>query len=306
VNQFETYDPFEEMHEYYRLDNPTEAEQFRFVEAMEYAINNSVYENDIIACSYNLAMYYRNIKDFRLEKKYLEIGNDLGSPFSMEQLGVIWYYGLCGEQDYEKAYHCFHDCGTRRGKYMLADMYHDGRYVEKDISKCQEILDELFIGVESERTDPRFIESTLFPEIALRLVKLRIEKKEDTVNDLTMLMDARDIIVLRQKSRPFWGNIQVMEDILKTMVLMVGSDHYFVDLYDLLTLTANKATVSFKYGSEELNIEVFTSEAETIYQYDGRWFHGAVDFLEKACVGGKRITTVIDELSAPVVLVLSE
>lgn len=33
------YDPWEEMHAFYRLDDPTEEEQFRFVEAMKYIIS---------------------------------------------------------------------------------------------------------------------------------------------------------------------------------------------------------------------------------------------------------------------------
>ena len=72
------YDPYEEMHAFYRLDDPTEEEQFRFVEAMKYLIDTAYDPADIIAFSYNLAMYYRGIKEFHLEKKYLEIGAEYG------------------------------------------------------------------------------------------------------------------------------------------------------------------------------------------------------------------------------------
>lgn len=36
-----SYDPYEEMHAFYSLDDPTEDEQFRFVEAMEYLIRTT-------------------------------------------------------------------------------------------------------------------------------------------------------------------------------------------------------------------------------------------------------------------------
>ena len=61
-----------EMHAFYEKDNPTEEEQFRFVEAMKYLIDTAVFPDDIRAFSYNLAMYYRDIREFQLEKKYLE------------------------------------------------------------------------------------------------------------------------------------------------------------------------------------------------------------------------------------------
>ena len=66
-----SYDPFKVMHDYYKLDNPSEDEQFQFVEAMQYLIKTAVFLDDIIAFSFNLAMYYRDIKNFQLEKSIL-------------------------------------------------------------------------------------------------------------------------------------------------------------------------------------------------------------------------------------------
>lgn len=165
------YDPYQEMTDFYRLDDPTEDDQFRFVEAMEYLIKNSAEPDDKEVYSYNLAMYYRGIRNFQLEKKYLEIAEKQGSRFCKEHLGFIWYYGLCDEPDYEKAYHLFKECDTRTGQFMIADMYHLGQYLEKNDNKCREILEELFDEAEPERNDPLFVLSTLFPEISLRLVR---------------------------------------------------------------------------------------------------------------------------------------
>lgn len=140
----DVFDPYEEMHAFYRLDDPTEEEQFRFVEAMKLLIDSAVFEDDIIAFSYNLAMYYRDIKEFELEKKYLELGAGYDENLCKEELGLIWYYGLTGERDYEKAYYYFSECATRRSKYMIADMYHDGSYVQQDRKKYREILENWF------------------------------------------------------------------------------------------------------------------------------------------------------------------
>ena len=140
--------------------------------------------------SFNLASYYRNIRKFRLAKKYYEICADLGDNFSKEQLGFIWYYGLCGEQSFEKAFQLFRDVNFERSRYMIADMYHYGQYVEKDIDKCRELLEDLFSKVKKERSDPRFFISTLFPEVALRLVQLHIEEEKENLLDLYCLYDA--------------------------------------------------------------------------------------------------------------------
>lgn len=190
----DSFDPIEEMHAFYRLDDPTEEQQFRFVEAMKILIDRAVWEDDIIAFSYNLAMYYRDIKEFDLEKKYLELGAKYNSSVHKEELGFIWYYGLTGEQDFEKAYNYFSECDTRRSKLMIADMYHDGSFVQYDPIKCRDIIEDLFEEVESEKDDSIFTISTLYPEIALRMVRLNLEAGIEDNYDWNSLLDARIIL----------------------------------------------------------------------------------------------------------------
>lgn len=290
-------DALEEMHAFYGLDDPTAEEQFRFVEAMKYLIEHTSSWDYPQAFMYNLAIYYRDIREFELEKKYLEMSAALDDSTSKAELGFLWYYGLCGTPDYEKAYRYFAETGTRRCKYMLSDMYHYGQYVHQSNYRSREIIEELFVAVESEHKDPRFVISTLYPEIALRLARLDIEEGVDTMFDLDCLLDARDILAVRQKERPFWGNLKTMRSILETTVIMTGNDFDFVDLYDLLTYEQKNAIVTFDYEGVENRIDVFTDEGELIYQYDGKWFHGPEDFLEKARIGGARITSVFDMIS---------
>lgn len=297
TNNFEkAYDPYEEMKHFYSLDNPTEADQFRFVEAMEYLIRTAYDPVDIRAFSFNLAMYYRDIREFHLEKKYLELGEKYGEVFSKEHLGIIWYYGLCGEQDYERAYRYFKECGTRRAEYMLADMYHYGNYVDCSYDKCRDILEGLMDRLDGERRDPRFWISTLFPEVSLRLVQLNLEEEIDTIDDLDCLLDSREILSVRQQNRPFWGNLKTMRDILETTVMMVGNEYDFIDLYDLKTLEETNANITFIYDNEEYSIDIFLDEGEIVYQFGSRWFHGADDFLEKARVNQMRLTTVYHQI----------
>lgn len=293
----DSYDPYEEMRAFYRLDDPTEEEQFNFVESLEYLIKTASSPADKEAFSFNLAMYYRGIKEFRLEKKYLEIGEELDSAPCKEQLGFIWYYGLCGEQDFEKAFQYFSACETRSGQYMLADMYRDGNFVKRDRDKSREIIDRLFVEVESERKDSRFFISTLLPEIALRFVRFDLEDGADSGFDLDCILDARTILTVRQSRRPFWGNIQLMHSILETTAKMVGNEYDFIDLYDLMTFDIPSAKITFEYNKASDELDVFPDNGETIYQFNDKWYHGAEDFLEKARIDRKRITTVFDLIS---------
>ena len=297
MSKKEYYHPYEEMKKFYKLDNPTEEEQFRYVEALKFAIDVAVTETDIIAFSYNLAIYYRNIKDFRLERKYLEIGEEHGSEFCKEQLGFLWYYGLGGKQDYEKAYNCFKECRTRRGSYMIADMYYHGQYVPQNKEKSRAMMESLFDDVECERGDGRFAVSTLFPEIALRLVRLKLEDETDTGYDLDCLLDARDILAYRQSRNPFWGNIETMKGILETTEDMCGGEFLFADLYDLLTFKTAPAVVTFDYDGNLYRIDISRDEEGVVYIFEEKYFKGAEDFLERARIGGKRITTIYNMIS---------
>ena len=293
----DAYDPYKVMHDFYRLDNPSEEEQFQFVEAMEYLIKTAVFDDDIIAFSYNLAMYYRDIRKFDLEKKYLELGIQHGSDVGKEQLGLIWYYGLCGDQDYELAYTLFKDSNSRTGEYMISDMYHNGQFVPWDDDKCRDILESIFENVESEALDERFKLSTLYPEIAVRLAKLNYLQERDTKDDLEHLFLARDILSERQARRPFWGNIKWMKQILDVTELYTGNDFEFIDLYDLLSLNTDSATVNFIYAADSYKIDIFRHESEVVYEFQNKWFHGPEDFLDKARIDDKRITTVYDEVA---------
>ena len=290
----DSYDPYQHMSEFYKLDNPSEDEQFRFVEAMDHIIKTSPFPEDISIFSFNLAMYYRNVKEFQLEKKYLEIGEMNDDSFCKEQLGFIWYYGLCGEINYKKAYEYFKACETRTGQYMISDMYHKGQYIQRDDFKSFEILEELIVELDSEKNDPRFTLSTLFPEVAVRLAKLNLEYEDDSEFDLDNLFEARRILSLRQQRRPFWGNIKTMKEILDATADMCGNDYNFIDLYDLLTYDSPFSEITFDYNDVIYQIDIFENKEDIVYQFNDKWYRGAEDFLNKAIIDDKRITTVFD------------
>ena len=117
---------------------------------MKYLIEHAFEWEYPQAYMYNLAAYYRDIREFGLARKYLEMSAAMGDAISKEELGILWYYGLCGEPDYEKAYRYFTETGSRRSRYMLSDMYYYGQYVRQSYSKSREIIEKLFASVQSE------------------------------------------------------------------------------------------------------------------------------------------------------------
>ena len=140
-------------------------------------------------------------------------------------------------------------------------------------------------------------QSTLFPEIAVRLVRLNIEEGKDTMFDLDCLFDARKILAFRQMHGPFWGNLKTMRSILETTKKMIGNDFGIFDIYDLLTIEQTNAVITFDYYGMKYRLDIFPHEGEIIYQYGGRWFHGPEDFLERARIADLRFTTVFMHIS---------
>lgn len=248
------------------------------------------------AFDYNLAMHFMDIKEFALAKKYLEVGAKTGDWTCKQGLGIIWYYGLCGEQDFEKAYYYFEERRFGRSAYLLADMYHYGYYVKQDVSKCREILEELFIKASQERYDGRFYLSTLYPEVALRLARLNLEEGQASLFDLDGLYSARKVLAVRQKKSPTWMNLKTMRSILETISFLEGENYRFRDIYDLMVMDFSDETMKFEYNDAKYQVKIFTDTSETIYQFQNKWFHGPDDFLEKAQIEGKGITTVYDEI----------
>lgn len=148
----------------------------------------------------------------------------------------------------------------------------------------------------ADRKNSLFIKSTVFPEIALRLAKLDLEDGTDDMLDLDSLLDAREILTLRQQRRPFWGNLKVMRRILETTVRMVGNEYGFIDMYDLMTFESFDAIVTFDYNGIKYRLDIFRNDDEIIYKFDDIWFHGPDDFLEKVRINNKRITSIIDQI----------
>ena len=109
--------------------------------AQEYVVNVFLdeIELDNIDAMLNLGVLYYSGRigeqNYELAVKYYQMAYNYGSVIAAENLGYCYYYGRAVDVDYEKAYHYFIKAamlGRTEAIYKIGDMYAKGLYVEKD------------------------------------------------------------------------------------------------------------------------------------------------------------------------------
>ena len=212
---------------YSRNDNPTENDEFEFIEASSFLIE---IENDSDVMV-NLGGYYYEKEKYALAEKYYLMAFDAGNDWVADGLGFIYYYGRNGERDYKKAFYYFSiakEKGNMEAAMKIADMYHNGYGVEKDDEKYKAILLDIFEKIKD--TDQLF---DPYPEVAHRLADIFINEGhgEDAVE---MLIKAKSFIVQRIRYNPFWGNFIVCRRTVTLLYKVVEFDEdsliYFIYL----------------------------------------------------------------------------
>lgn len=287
--------------DYYYNDNPTEDDFFLFEEAQLFLINTYHNPQDM----HNLAFAYLEQRRFDLECKYLEMAAEYGYYPAIEELGYIWYYGQTGTVDYKKAFEYFtmgskseDDLLSIGCKYKVADMYHNGFYVDKDEDKYKSIIEELYDKV----THPEKVNSVFgidyfpFPDIAYRLAGIRV--KEGKIDEaLDLLSQAKKRLAEDIRNNPsWWGNIEVMDEITVLTKEISSEDKQRLDIYDLCWISKRKCKVAFIYKNRRFIIEVVAGEDGNIIGFDNKWYRNARDFFEKAEIDNKKIVYIYDEL----------
>ena len=286
---------------FYGNENPAAEDKFIFVESQLYMINT--YHDP--QCMHNLAFFYLEQKRFDLELKYLEMAAEYDFYPSLEELGYIWYYGQTGVTDYKKAFEYFSrskessdDLISMESEYKLADMYHNGFYVEKDEAKYKSIIESLFSRV----THPEGIntqygsEIVLYPDLAYRLAEIRVGEGKEC-EALKLLKGARIRLSENIRNAPsWWGNIEVMEHIVLLEYKLSKASTTRLNIYDLFWISQIVSKIAFMYENRRFVIEVSEEEGTNVIKFDHKWYRTPREFFEKAELDGKRIVTLYDEL----------
>lgn len=260
----------------------TDDEEFMFIEAMNFLIEEEKNPGDMMW----LGGYYYEQKRFDLALKYYEMAASLEYDEAYECLGYIWYYGRTGERDFKKAFKYFsklRDKGDLVAAYKVADMYKNGYYVEKDVDKYKDIIEKLYVKVQScgDVFDP-------VPEVYTRLARIRTEegKTDEAVN---LYLKAKNWLAQRIKFNAFFGNLNIMKWLVNDLYKLIDFDKDTFDLFDMYYLMKTPHKVRFYFRDQMIEVESFEEGDEVVLSYknsyapnDIKWFQSIDDFFGKA------------------------
>ncbi len=267
----------------------TDDDFFMFSEAMDFLINEEHKPQDMM---YLGGVYYE-MKRFDLALKYYEMAASYDYDEAYECLGYIWYYGRTGQKDYKKAFEYFSkmmDKGNLVATYKVADMYKNGYYVERNLKKYEQIIEELYPKVTKCRNvfDP-------LPEVYTRLARIRKDQgKPDDAIDL--YLGAKDFLAQRIRYNAFFGNLNIMKWLIDDLYKLLEFDEDYFDFYDLYYLLKSPHVISFGYEDKTYRLESVMEGDECAVNFNGKWFHGRDDFFADAVIGDTKLTTVYDDL----------
>ena len=274
---------------YHSIVNPSQEEKFCYTEALDFLISKTG-DSDIMV---ELGAFYYEQRDFTLALKYYEMAAEKQNLYAISNLGYIWYYGRTGEKNYEKAFFYF-DTARKMGDlvaaYKVADMYKNGYFVEKDIVKYKQIIEDLYPKVK----DAQYLGDPL-PEVFTRLAKIRTEEGDiDTA--LSLYDQARDFLSQRIQDHPFFGDLNIMKWLIQDVYQLRKFDEEAFGLYDLFYLLQQPLKVQFSFDGDEHEIESAEEEAAIAVRLDDQWYRTIDDFFLKAELDGVQLTFLEDDL----------
>lgn len=268
---------------------PDREKEFLFTEAMEYLIR----ETGDAEYMFQLGGFYYDKKRFDLALKYYEAAAEKGNINAINGLGYIWYYGRTGAVDYEKAFRYYYqaaEMGNLNSAIKVADMYKNGYYVEKDYDKYKSMIRSLYPQVR----DAQYLNEPL-PEVFTRLSHI-CREEGDISTAVELLLDARPFLEQLMMNNAFSGTLNQIKWLINDLYSISEFDKEYFGLYDLFWLMKKPVKVRFLYEEEYHNIEAAAAEPEPEICFDGKWYRTCYDFLEKAEIGGERLTAIYDEL----------
>jgi tetratricopeptide (TPR) repeat protein len=274
---------------FYDNQMPDKDDVFMFTEALSFLIETEHNPKDMM----HLGGYYYEIKRFDLALKYYELAATYDYDPAYECLGYIWYYGRTGEKDYKKAFEYFSrlmEKGDPVSTYKVADMYKNGYYVEKDQSRYEQIIEDLYPRVKNmgDIFDP-------IPEVFTRLARIRVEqgRKDEAIS---LYRYAKDVLAERISYNAFFGNMNIMKWLIDDLYELVPFDENNFDFYDLYYLLKSPNKITFMYDGEEQHLESVMEGNESTICFNGKWFRSRDDFFKDGAIGNNRLTAIYDEL----------
>ena len=258
--------------------NYTEEDFFLYTEAAGFLIH----ETNDTQIMLDLGGYYYNQKRYDLAMKYYEMAVTHGNSDAAIGLGYIWYYGRTGTVDYEKAFHYFsiEEDYNPIAKIKVADMYHNGYFVEKNEAKYKEIIEELYSIYHASN----ILEDPL-PEIYIRLAGIR-EREGDIPEAIRLLREGKSELSARIGYNPFFGYYSMMQGLIHDLYRLTTLDKNKFDLFDLYEVFREPVKVRFTFEGKQYTIESSREpDGSVAICFQGKWYRSVNDMLMNAKLG---------------------
>lgn len=271
--------------EFYAIPAPTEEERFAYTEAMEFLLEQNFDPGYLT----EYGGYYYGLRKFDLALQYYQMAADMGHIPAQVCLGYIWYYGRTGRVDFQKAFHYF-EAGMKHGDlvatYKVADMYKNGYYVKKDEGKYIRIIEDLY----EEVRDSDYLGDPV-ADVYVRLARIRTAQGrcEEAVE---LYLQAKDFLRRRIARNAFFGELNVMEWLVRDLYQLMEFDETEIDIFDLYYLFRRPASVSFTYKGRRYVIEARLERDNVVICFDGKMFNSVTDLLVRARIGQKTLTAI--------------
>ena len=132
-----------------------------------------------------------------------------------------------------------------------------------------------------------------FPEIAYRLAGIRTEegKKNEAID---LLYNAKTFMTQRLYYAAFWGHIEVMGRIVRSLYELIDFNEESFDLYDIFYLENRPGKITFRKDDKKYTIKI--SEEDNEIHFDGKWYRNFLELCEKAVIDGEKITSLYYDL----------
>lgn len=274
---------------FYNKSNPSDEDEFIFVESLKYIIENTDNPRYMVS----LGGFYYGKREFDLALKYYEAAAEKEYDDAYVCLGYVWYYGRTGKRDYEKAFRYFSlsaEKGNIQSAYKIADMYKNGYFVEKDYEKYKSIIKSLYPKVKNARylNDP-------LPEILTRLARIYVEEGNKS-GAIDLYYRAKEFLEQRISYNDFFGDLNIMKWLIDDLYELVEFNRYVFDFYDMYYLLQSPCEISFSRGKERYMVNVTLEDGELAIEFNGKWYRSREDFFAKATLGEKKLTSIYDQL----------
>jgi len=275
-------------------------EEFMLIEAFSLIIHTYKDSEDVpdgYIAMFNLASHYKRRGEYDLALKYFVMCSDHGGELVADmEIGDIYYYGLAGAPDYEKAFKYYSSSANYdfpKAKLMLAEMYEKGQFVRQDHERYRELILAVYDQIQDSPV-PHY-KGHVFAKVAE--IYLEDELPEAAFQ---LLLDAHYELTKQLLRYTENSDLDLMKRIIERIYELSGVDvsgMKNLHLYDLYQILKQPASVEFRSQSGTHRVSSFSESGEITIEFDGKWFRNIDEFFYNAAIDGKRLPALCLDLS---------